>query len=240
MPEMVEIPGKNIEMLTTEVTQDFYEYVMGINPSRFKQKPKEQTTNETETEEIIDEKLPVDSVSWYDAVYFCNKLSIMNGLTPVYSMNGTTDVKKWKYKPNETSSNEDYSEKEIKQNLKANGYRLPTKEEWEYAAKGGEKYKYPGSDTASEVAWYYDFMNSDYKNETHFVGLLKPNGYGLYDMYGTVAEWCTDGYQARFWWVNHRMGGTYSDASYELYLDEPEFPGIQSNDNGFRIVRNIK
>ncbi len=100
---------------------------MGNNPSRFK-----------------GDNLPVENGSWYDAVEFCNKLSIRDGLTPVYSINGDTIQNNW-------------AEGTIVANWSADGYRLPTETEWEYAARGGNKsrgFTYSGSNNIDEVAWY--------------------------------------------------------------------------------------
>lgn len=151
----------------TEVTQKLYKAVMGENPSYFKGKD-----------------LPVENTSWFDAIYFCNRLSVMAGLEPVYSVDGETDVSKWSYTPHQHK----YISGNITQNKVANGYRLPTNEEWEYAAKGGKDNVYSGSDNLDEVAWY--IYNSE--NKTHPVAQKNANGYGLYDMTGNVWEWVWD------------------------------------------------
>ena len=135
------------------VTQGLWQRVMGNNPSRFKG---------------VDR--PVESVSWFDAVAFCNKLSQLEGFESVYTVDGTRVVCNWN----------------------ANGYRIPTEQEWEYCARANESFQYSGGDILSEVGWYAD--NSG--DETQSVGLKKPNGFGLYDMSGNVYEWVWDWYGA--------------------------------------------
>ncbi len=117
---------------------------------------------------------PVIDISWYGAAAFCNYLSEKEGLTPVY------DLSNWSADWN------------------ANGYRLPTEAEWEYAAKGGANgndTKYSGSDNVDEVAWYRD--NSG--GHTHEVGTKHPNELGIYDMSGNVWEWCWDWYSSSYY-----------------------------------------
>ncbi len=207
--EMVNIPGKSYAMLKTEVTQKLYESVMGSNPSNNK-----------------GDNNPVECVSWYDAVYFCNKLSEAEGKTPVYSVNGSTDVTKWDYIPHKGNS----ISGTVTQNTNAAGYRLPTDEEWGYAAMGGENKKYAGSDNLDEVGWYKE--NSG--DKTHPVAMKKANGYGLYDMSGNVWEWCWDVDSLNSDKRHTRGGGkTGSTSVSSINMASPE---KRFSDVGFRVV----
>lgn len=218
--DMQKIPETKIEMLKTEVPQALYESVMGVNPSCFKGKNN-----------------PVDCVSWYDAIYFCNKLSILNNLTPVYAVNGETDISKWNYEPNNKDEQFHKLEGIVTQDINADGYRLPTENEWTIAANGGNNYKYAGSNDINEVAWY----EGNSGKTTHPVAQKKPNGYNLYDMSGNVSEW--------IWWgleytnsTGCFRGGAWDDYDYNCVIDNNGcgIPRRQYSDFGFRFVCNAK
>ena len=212
--KMVSIPERSFKMLYTEVTQKLYTSVMGSNPSYY-----EGDNN------------PVEDVSWYDAIYFCNKLSEKLGFTPVYAVDGKTDVVTWNYTPHNGNS----IRGQVTQNTKANGFRLPTVEEWEYAARSGQNYTYSGSNDLNEVGW----NSSNSGNKTHPVAQMKSNGYGLHDMSGNVREWCWDIYTYDSYY-RCLCGGSYDGRDSNCEVDYGGFnrAHCQYDDLGFRIVCN--
>ena len=181
----------------------------------------------------------MENVSWVDAVTFCNKLSEKEGLKPCYSYKESANAAQWDLYNDEMSEwSETRWERSFENfvcNTMANGYRLPTVEEWQYAAEGGQEFKYSGSDNLDEVGWYDD--NSG--NKTHPVAQKSPNGYGLYDMSGNVWEWCWDsdpgGSKSRYLcgggWSSNAY---YCEVGYEFWI----IAYGTYDDLGFRVVRS--
>ncbi|WP_339003124.1 formylglycine-generating enzyme family protein [Fusobacterium polymorphum] len=164
----------DIEVCKYPTTQKMWLEVMENNPSGFK-----------------GDNRPVETISWWEALEYCNRLSEKYGLETVYDLSkskqGLLTIKELKGKTvNPKMANFKNTE----------GFRLPTEIEWEWFCRGGEvaieqgtfDYKYSGSDNIDEVAWYIE--NSNYFIQV--VGLKKPNQLGLFDCSGNIWEWCYD------------------------------------------------
>jgi formylglycine-generating enzyme required for sulfatase activity len=204
----------------TEVTQREYEEIMGYNPSY-----------------STGADLPVERVSWFDVVEFCNKKSLKEGLTPVYTITGRTP-----------GTGYPITGATVTWNRNANGYRLPTEAEWEFACRAGTTTLYnTGNSISSRQANFS--TNSGSKR----VGSYPPNNWNLSDMHGNVAEWCwdmfgnynvadlTDPAGASSGSTRVQRGGSWNVSGQQLrsaYRGNSP-PVSQENNLGFRIARNV-
>jgi sulfatase modifying factor 1 len=207
----------------TEITQELFERVMGYNPSKF------------QGDKYLDSKQnPVNQVTWYDAIIFCNKLSRLLRKRPYYN------ISRIKYGMlQNTKNNIVYAEVTIKPN--SNGVRLPTEAEWEYASKAGTNNRWAGTDNeydVEEVAWFEDNSSIAGEKQTHTVKGKRPNEWGFYDMSGNVREWCWNKYLD-----TNRVahGGDWDSSLDNIKVSERQGagPGNKDQANGFRIALSL-
>lgn len=212
-----------------QITQIRWREIVGTNPSNFK-----------------GDRRPVESISWIEALEYCNKLSEHYGLQPVYKIENDKLVAVIHNNGEEVYPDEaDF--------FKTEGYRLPTTLEWEWFACGGEiaiqdgtfNFQYSGSDNVDEVAWY----DGNSGKETHAVGTKKPNQLGLYDCSGNVMEWCydtgTDGYleEEKPYIYDEstknriKKGGYYNASKYGVEFNSGNYSKYSGSGTGFRVVR---
>lgn len=233
LPEfkVVEIPAGSFQMgsiggsvnempvRTVKISNNFYMTAYEITQRLFRTVLKYNPSN------IQAEELPVDNISWLEAAKFCNEISKIQGLDTVYRISGGDVV--W-------SKN-------------ANGWRLPTEAEWEYACRAGTETDYSGTGVISDMAWYS--MNSGLK--AHPVGSKIANSFNLYDMHGNVWEWCYDWFDDNYYSslintdpsgpaIGKRhviRGGSWNDGPNLARSSNRSIPEIIPTNTGFRIVR---
>jgi hypothetical protein len=214
----------------TEVTQELFKAVMGFNYSS-------GTTRYVSTEEA---KLnnPVDNVSWYDCIVFCNKLSLYFQMEEYY------EVKDKKIGGNTFIGKAEKSvESAVVRVIGGLGFRLPESKEWRLAAESGEKNIYSGTsnpNSAGDFAWFKE-NSPEYK--THPVAQKKPNEWGFYDMTGNVSEWCWDESVSKTHIVH---GGNVHDSISNKDLKNSTINvsglaprGVRSSGIGFRIAKSL-
>jgi formylglycine-generating enzyme len=191
----------------------------------------------------VGDNYPVYNVSWYDAVEFCNAKSIKEGLTPYYKIDRTR-------KDPENSNNSDNVKWIVTIVQDANGYRLPTESEWEFASRGGMKskgFKFSGSNNTEEIAMVFDKT----RKTSYQAGTKKANELGLFDMSGNVWEWCWD------WYDRYQGSAEKSDSfgkkfkvlrggawyvetvNYRVSKRTRSGAGSKDSNSGFRIVRSM-
>jgi formylglycine-generating enzyme required for sulfatase activity len=186
---------KSFEMDMYPLTQSIYAAITSDNPSHFK-----------------GDDRPVENVSWFDAIRFCNRLSERMGLSTAYKING----------------------EEVKWLEESTGFRLPNEAEWEYACRAGTAGDRYGE--ISNIAWY----NENSGGQTHSVGEKEPNAWGLYDMLGNVWEWCWDLYDEEVSARRVIRGGSWIDvARYCRSAIRRGPPGDRGYDLGFRLARSV-
>ena len=188
-----------------EVTQQDFAEITGTNPSNFR-----------------GNRNPVERIRWNDAARYCNLRSEKEGLKPCYSVNGSTNAGKW------GEGGKDYKDGDVTLNEKANGWRLPTEEEWLAAADDGHAYS--GGDSIDYVAWY--IKNSE--DHPQKVGTKAANTNGLYDMTGNVYEWCWDKEGSG----HIRLGGSWSSNTDQCAVSKRSSGSRGGDITGFRPVRN--
>ncbi|WP_149262667.1 SUMF1/EgtB/PvdO family nonheme iron enzyme [Actinomadura sp. K4S16] len=214
--EMAAVPAGTVTLSDRRTRRswavDLAPYRLGLSPVT--QSQYAQVTAERPSTARGD-RLPVEGVSWADAVRFCNALSRREGLTPAYRLDADGESADW--------------------DVSADGYRLPTEAEWEHACRAGTTG--PRYGPLDEIAWY----RGNAQDRVHDVGGKRPNAWGLHDMLGDVWEWCWDLYDPDVYGAYRVLrGGGWSDEhwSCRASVRRRSHPTFRIDDVGFRVARS--
>jgi formylglycine-generating enzyme required for sulfatase activity len=213
---MINIPGGEIVLRDDRIK---HSWIVKIDPFLLSKYPVTQELYYSVTKKspfsFKGNRNPAENVSWIDAVFFCNLLSQKERLNECYLISSAG--------------------KDVQFNSGADGYRLPSEAEWEYACKAGTSGARYGE--IDKIAWYLENAGG----QTHEVGMKEPNAWGLYDMLGNVWEWCWDVYDEKEY-GSYRIfrGGGWSDPARGCLATNRRrsHPTFKIDDLGFRLARS--
>ncbi len=214
----------------TEITQGLYKQIMGEIPRE---------------EDRLNPRNPIRLVSWFSAILFCNRLSLLQNLTPCYTVDKISYIHPYTKKEEDRIFSAIISWDE-----NADGYRLPTEKEWEYAANANTGFQWAGTDVEEDLGDYALYRhgmlgdNEESTNNVQVVKKMKPNAWGFYDMSGNVSEWCWNKFNPMDMKPDANRvtrGGSGVDDASETTISyrAGNHPSDINKSLGFRVCRSI-